>query len=197
MKELKEILQSLKLKLENFSQSINYTKKLPYELMHQNEQTLILKSEAPELAKKKLILSEIVKLRINIFSLYSEQIQTYQKSNNTDKAVNLMNDYIETIAIPFMSPIKHPSSITNFKKWLSGDKTPTPFQLVEKWKTDYKHWFQSEKSGHPEFYERERMEELIHLQSTYELLYNYSFTRDSNPESQNFILIDPTKIKLQ
>ena len=165
--------------------------------MNQNEQTLILKSEAPDLAKKKLILSEIVKLRINLFSLYSEQIQMYQKSNDANKAVNLMNDYIETIAIPFMSPINKPSSLISFKKWLSGNKAPTPFQLVNQWKADYEHWFQNQESEYPEFHERERIEEFIRLQGTYNLLYDYSFTRDNNPESQNSIIIDPTKIKLQ
>lgn len=164
--------------------------------MPKNERTLILKSNAPELAKKKLILSEMVKLRINLYDAYLDQIQLCHKGKDDAKAVKLMNDYVETVAIPFMLPLRQLSLFGRLKKWLSRDKTPTPSELIEKWRTEYKQWFHQKSSTYHDFYERERIKEVNHLQSTFNLLYAYSFSKDNNPESQTFVFVDPTKIKL-
>jgi hypothetical protein len=197
LRELQEIFQALKLKLESFRQETKSKKALTYELMPQDERNLVLKSDAPELAKKKLFLSEILKLRVNLYGAYLEQIQVHRESSDMDKAVNLMNDYAETVAIPFMSPAKQLSLTDRLMNLFSQNRTPQPSDCTKKWRTEYKLWFGQLGSTYSKIDKNKRIDEFNQLKTTFDMLYTYSFSRDNNPESQTFVLVDPTLIKFQ
>ena len=101
VRELKAILLSLTSRFEKIDQDAVRDKTRDYKLLPQSKLNYILKSEIPAL-EKKLLLSQIGLLRINLFAEYSERMQIFEENNQLDKAVEVMNEYAANIAIPFI-----------------------------------------------------------------------------------------------
>ena len=73
-------------------------KKLDFEVLSQDELDRKL-SKGTKYEKKYLLLTQIGYLRINLFQEHYERIQEAQESQDFDKAIHLMNQYIQTIAL--------------------------------------------------------------------------------------------------
>jgi hypothetical protein len=185
--ELIGILQSLQLALEK----MNPKKKQP--LFNQDD-SLILKSNAPEIEKKKWVISKMILIRTSIYSEYSDRILLAEKTDDLNKAVDLMNDYISTFAVPFIDNLKPPSKIDHFSAWLSKKSVLSPYEYLEKWKTDYGNWKQINSSD-PRLDIYLKSEKYRELVGKYNMLYNLSFSRDNVPERQAFLVVDSNKIK--
>lgn len=165
--------------------------------MPQSELNHILKSEIPALEKKKLLLSQIGLLRINLFAEYSEKIGVSEGNNQLDKAAEVMNDYAVNIAIPFIPSKKQPSLINRFTRLISRERLLEPFEYIQKWKTEYQSWFErKQKSIFPDIHEREQLERFNRLRETFHTLYSLSFSDDNFPPPPTIIFYNPTRIEI-
>lgn len=189
VKELKELLISLNSKLEK----MNPARKSKSTLFSEDDK-IILKSNAPELEKKKWVISKILDIRINLFSEYSKEIDAFEQKKDYDNALKLMNEYVMNLAIPFIGTTKKPSS-KRFLALFKRDNLLSPAEYIQKWKNDYELWFKSEKTPYQAFSEFQKTEKFREMQTTFYMIYHYSFSRDNVPERQAFIIYDPNKVK--
>jgi len=191
VKELTEILTSLKAKLER----MNPEKKSDKKLFSETD-NVILKSNAPEIEKKKWVISKILQFRTDLFAEYLKLIQLSEKNKDLDKTVEYMNEYIISLAVPFIGKVKPPSWSDRFMAFFNRKTVPSPYEYLQQWKTDYQTWFKKNTSLLPEIYENERREKYQQMQIAFNMLYNYSFSRDNVPERQAFVIVDSNKIKM-
>jgi hypothetical protein len=145
--------------------------------MPKEELKQILKSKTKTQKKRKLLLTQIGYLRINLFSEYYERLQRAEKNKEFDKAVKLMNKYIETIALPFI-PTKEQSALTKrLEAWFADDETPDPAKYLREWKTRYEKWLK-----HTEVMPNQKTEkEFTQLKTTFFTLYTLSFSAHNFP----------------
>lgn len=153
--------------------------------MTQNELNQILESKMKPRKKKKLLLTQIGYLRINMFGEYYEQINRAQERKELDKAVELMNKCAETVALPFLSTKKEPGLIERLKELVSTKKQPDPAELIRKWITAYETWFKQNESTRPQTDDRKRMEEFNQLKMAFFTIYTYSFSVENFPPLRN------------
>jgi hypothetical protein len=189
VKELKELLITLNTKLEKMRPN----RKSNSSLLSEDDK-IILQSNAPELEKKKWVISKILDVRINLFAEYSKEIDAFEQKKDFDNAIKLMNEYITNLAIPFTDITKKPSSkrfLTLFKR----DNLLTPTEYIQKWKNDYELWFKPEKTPYHALSEFQKTEKFRAMQTTFYMIYHYSFSRDNVPERQAFVIYDPNKVK--
>ena len=132
-----------------------------------------------------MLLTQIGYLRINLFSEYYERIQYAQKNNELDKAVKLMNECAEIIAIPFVSTKKQAAWVKRVKTLLSIGKVTEPIEHVKKWKDGYEAWFKQEAQIHSQTDDKKRMEEFDQLKMAFITLYTFSFSVDNFPALRN------------
>jgi hypothetical protein len=186
-KSTKDILQKLQSALEK----MNPEKKQP--LFNQDD-NLILKN-APEINKKKWVISKMVSIRAAIYSEYSNQIRLAEKKDDLNNAIDLMNDYIFTFTLPFIDNLKPPSRIDRISARLSKKSVLSPYEYLEKWKADYIKW-QQIKSSEPKLETYLKSEKYREMGITYNMLYDLSFSSDNVPESQAFVFVDRNKVKI-
>lgn len=191
--ELDRILQSFKLRLVELDQDAVRDKNKDYSLLPSNKLNLILKSQIPLQEKKKLLLNQIGLLRINLFMEYSERIAILEKNKQLDEAVKLMNDYAESIAIPFIPIKKQPSLINRFMDLISRERPLEPHEYVQKWKNEYQLWFErNDAFTKPSLRKHEEHDRFIQIQMIFHMLYTVSFSDDNFPPSPTIILVDPS-----
>jgi hypothetical protein len=186
-KELIGILENLQSSLEK----LNPEKK---QLLFNQDDSLILNSNAPEIEKKKWVISKMVLFRTAIFSEFSDRIEISVKEKNLNKAVDYMNDYIFSFALPFIDNLKPPSRLDKLSAQLSKKSVLTPYEYLEKWKTDYSN-FKKVKTSDSTMNDYLKSEKYRELVSTYNMLYNLSFSWDNNPASQAFVVVDRNRVK--
>jgi hypothetical protein len=187
IEELTSLLQNLQSALKK----INAESKQP--LFNQDDR-LILSSNAPEIEKKKWLISKMVCLRTAIFAEYSNNIELAVKENDLNKATNFMNEYIFSYALPFIDNVKPPSLLNELSARLSNKSVLTPYEYLEKWKAGYTNFKQIKTSDSKLdlYLKSEKYRELV---TTYNMLYNLSFSHDNVPESQAFVIVDSKKVK--
>ena len=185
LRGLEKTFQELRSKLEEIDQDVIRDKKLDFTVIAQNELNQILKSKIKLKKKTQLLLTQIGYLRINLFAEYYERIQYAQRNNELDKAVKLMNECAEIIAIPFVSTKKQPALIKRLKELLSIGRFPEPIEHVQKWKAGYEAWFKQKEHIHPQMDDKKRTEEFNQLKTAFITLYTFSFSVDNFPALRN------------
>jgi len=78
--------------------------------------------------------------RINLFQEYYERIQTAQETEDLEKGVNLMDQYIQTIALSYIQERLHPSVLTRIANLFSARTLPDAAETLKEWETRYKAW---------------------------------------------------------
>ena len=129
--------------------------------------------------KKKLLLTEIGYLRINLFQEYYERIQIAQKTKDPDKAIQLMKTYIETIAMPFIQERLNPSVLSRITRPFSKDKTPNAAKVLQEWKTSYEKWTNPREMTLSN--QKNRIEQFDQIKRTFITLYTISFSFGNFP----------------
>ena len=185
MKGLEKTFQGLYSKLEEIDQNAIRNKKLDFTVISQNELNQLLNSKMKLKKKKQQLLTQIGYLRINLFSEYYERIQSAQRDNELDKAVKLMDECVEIIAIPFISTKKQASWLKRAKELLSIVRFPEPIEHVNKWKDSYKAWFKQDEQPHSQVSDKNRNEEFNQLKMAFITLYTFSFSVDNFPALRN------------
>ncbi len=175
LKELTETFQDLKQKYDKIDEQSIRDKKYDLPVMNQKEVDEFLQRKISSSEKRKFLLIQIGRLRINLFSEYYEQIKLAQSKNDLDKALELMNAYAE-IAIPFI-PIKKPYGVTRqIREWYYEKRIVYPEEFIKQWHTKYESWLQQ-----PRMDEKERKERFEELRVTFYSLYTYSFSEENYP----------------
>ena len=179
--------------MAKYDQDAVRDKKKDYELLPSNMLHYILKSKIPNRDKKKLLLSQIGLLRINLFMEHSQRVEMLEDNNQLNEAVEVMNDYVVNIAIPFIPVTKKPSLINRFMDLISRERLLEPFEYVQKWKTEYHSWVESSEFPKNELL---RPEKFAQLQTIFRMLYAMSFSDDNFPPSPTIVLFDPSRVKI-
>ena len=185
MKGLEKTFQELKSKLEEIDQNAIRDKKLDFAVISQTELNQIKKSKNRLKKKTQMLLTQIGYLRINLFAEYYERIQSAQRNNDLDKAVELMNECVEIIAIPFISTKKQSAFIKRLKVLLSIRQFPEPVEHVQKWKAGYKAWFKKDGTARLQTGDEKRMENFNQMKMAFITLYTFSFSIDNFPALRN------------
>lgn len=196
VKELSNILSSLKSRIAKYDKDAKRDKKFDYKLLPQSQLQQILRSGIPAEEQRKLLLSQIGLIRINLFSEHLERVRLFEKNNQLDDAVNVMNDYVVSIAIPFVPTKKKPSLINRFMDLISLERLLEPHEYVQKWKTGYQTWFERKPSMHPCISEREQQEKFDQLKITFNMVHAVSFSDNNFPPPPTVVFVDPTRIKI-
>lgn len=175
MKELEKTFQDLKLKYDKINEQAIRDKKYDLSVMSKKEVNEVLQRKVSSSEKRKLLLIQIGRLRINLFSEYYEQIKCAQSQNDLNKALELMNTYAE-IAIPFI-PIKKPYGITRqLREWYYEKKIVYPEEFIKQWRIKYASWLQQACED-----EKKRKEKFEELRIIFYSLYTYSFSETNYP----------------
>jgi hypothetical protein len=103
-------------------------------------------------------------------------LQNVEGNTEFDKAVELMNNYIENIAVPFI-----PKRQSKFRKrlnaWFSDDTNPDPAKYLREWRTHYEAW-----TKHTEaMSDQQRGEEFAQLKTNFFTVYTLSFSASNFP----------------
>ncbi len=150
-------------------------RKYDLSVMSQKEVDEFLQRKVSFSERRRLLLIQIGRLRINLFSEYYEQIKCAQSQNDLNKALELMNAYAE-IAIPFI-PIKKPYGITRkLREWYYEKKIVYPEEFIKQWRTQYGLWLQQNYVD-----EKQRNEKFEELRVIFYSLYTYSFSETNYP----------------
>lgn len=140
-------------------------------MMSKDELPQILKRKLNSRKKKQMLLTQVGYARINLFTEYYERIQQARTNNELDKGVQLMNEYAETIVIPFISLTKQSATLNRIKEAVLGKKRRDPTEQIHEWKTTYTAWFKHDKS----------LEEFDQLKYRLIALYTISFSVEDFP----------------
>lgn len=170
LKDLIDILQDLESQLEK----PNPKKKQP--LFNEND-NLILNSTAQEIEKKKWVISKMVLVRTAIFSEYSDRIEQANKERDLAKAVDLMNEYIFRFAVPFIDRLKPPSRSDRLSTFFKKRTVLTPYEYLQKWKTDYEAWGNLRQSSDKQIDDYVRSQKYLELSGTYICFMTFPFQK--------------------
>jgi hypothetical protein len=151
-------------------------------MMNEKWLNQVLKSDIKLKEKKKLLLTQMGYLRMNIFNEYFERVNILREKNQLNKAVELMNEHAE-IARIFIPTKKQPVLITQLKKLLSIRSTE-PIEYLQKWQTSYEEWHKH-MSTQQTTDEKEQMEEFDQIKMAFLELYTFSFSTDNFPNLRN------------
>lgn len=135
--------------------------------------------------KTQLLLTQIGYLRINLFSEYYERIQCAQRNNELDKAIKLMDECIEIIAIPFVPTKKQSAWVKRVAALFSIGNVTEPIEHVEKWEAGYEAWFKQDEQNPNHTDDKKRMEEFNQLKMDFITVYTFSFSVDNFPALRN------------
>jgi hypothetical protein len=124
-------------------------------------------------------LTQIGYLRINLFQECYEQIQAAQESQDFEKAVQLMNEYIQTIAMPFIKQRLHPSLLTRISNLFQTSTLPDTAQTLNEWQTRLETWNTQQKIQKTT--NQKKTEEFDQLKKTFITLYTLSFSLRNFP----------------
>jgi hypothetical protein len=181
LKELKETFQVLKSKLKELDEDAVRDMKWDFSIVNENWLNQVLKGKASLKEKRKLLLTQIGYLRINLFTEYFERVNLLREKNQLDEAVELMNRHAE-IARIFISPKKQAAIIKRLKT-LFSIRSIDPIECLEQWQTFYKEWV--EQASSHQLDEKQRTEKFAQLKTAFLELYTYSFSVDNFPPLRN------------
>jgi len=182
--DLLEIKMSLQKYLSGFINDDNKEIISAYELMPISQLQLILSSDLSIEEIKKIILHEIGILRINIFSAHHYYLDIYEKQDNYEDALTLMDEYVH-IAKPYLIDKGKPSLINQIKDLLSIERELEPFEYIQKWKSEYQSWMTLSLSN-PIM----RKNKYNNIKNIYKLIYAISFSSDNFPSLPTIVFYE-------
>jgi hypothetical protein len=150
-------------------------KKFDFDVATNDELETYIQSNVSLRKKIQFLLTQVGYLRINLFYECYARLQEAEKNNDFDKALHIMNEYIETIAMPFIVPRMRKS----FLERLFG-KTPEATVSLENWKLGYKSWFENRPISNAQE-QTGRTKEFNKLKQTFITLFSLSFTYENFP----------------
>ena len=140
-----------------------------------------LKSNISLRDKKRLLLTQIGYLRIDIFTEYFERVNLLREREQLDQAVELMNQHAEIASI-FISR-KSQSRLVKRLKELLSIRNLEPIYYLEQWRTLYATWFKHNNSDQID--EKKRIENFEKLKMAFLELYTFSFSVKNFPPLSN------------
>ena len=152
-------------------------KKLDFEVLSREELDRKL-STGTKYDKRYLLLTQIGYLRINLFQEYYERIQIAEERKDFDKAVDLMKEYLQKIAMPFIQQRLNPSIFSRITNLFSTSTLPDTTQTLKEWETAYESWDKHVETGKVEEKKNEAFQRIKHIFFT---LYTLSFSIDNFP----------------
>ena len=182
MKELQGIFQVLSLKLKELNKDAVRDMKYDLNVMDENWPDRISQSDIKLKEKKRLLLTQIGYLRINIFTEYFERIKLLREKKQLNEAVELMNNHAE-IAKMFI-PTKKQSALEKRLKEILLIKNIEPIQYLQKWQNAYEAWLRQE-ANQQQVEEEKLLEEFDKLKMSFLELYTFSFSVDNFPPLRN------------
>lgn len=178
LQQFKAAFLELKSKLDKLDQDAVRDRKFDFEVLSQDELNQKLR-KGTQYEKKQLLLTQVGYLRINLFQEYYERIQVAQESRDLDSAIQLMNQYIQTIAMPFIQERLHPSLITRISNLFSTSTLPDAAQTLREWQTRYEAWNAYRKTR--TVGDQETTEEFDKMKKTFITIYTLSFSPNNFP----------------
>jgi outer membrane translocation and assembly module TamA len=135
-------------------------------------------STGTQYEKRQLMLTQIGYLRINLFQEHYERIQASIESQEPDKAVLLMNQYIQAIALPFIQQRLNPSITTRIANLFSTSTLPDAAETLKEWQTSYDEWNKQPENKTIGSGQTEKVEQ---MKKTFITLYTLSFSPSNFP----------------
>jgi hypothetical protein len=174
LKRLEDLFSEYNNKLQLFDKDCIRDKKFDFDVISGEKLESYLKNELSLKEKKRLLLSQVGYLRINLFYEYYARIQVVEKDTEFAEALKLMDEYIKTIAMPFLVPRMQQS-------WLYRHigNLPETTVNVDRWQRGYKKWFEMDSRSVDG--EKEETKEFSALKEIFVTLYSLSFTYDNFP----------------
>jgi hypothetical protein len=179
IEEITSIYQRLNSELEELNK--NAIRDVKLDLPEMNEKWLekTMKGTLNLKGKKKLLLTQIGYLRMNIFNEYYERVKLAKQNNELDKGVELMNEHAK-IAKLFIHP-KEQSHLVKRLKEMLGIKDIDRNEYLTKWKNLYETWQQEKKHSSMLTDDSHRLAEFEKLRMAFLELYTFSFSVDNYP----------------
>jgi len=122
--------------------------------------------------------TQIGYLRINLFQEYYERIQAAQEKQQLNHAVQLMNEYIETIAMPYIQQRLNQNIFAKISSLFSTSTLPDTKQTLNEWQTLYNTWNKNQKTQTPN---NQTTKTFDQAKRTFITLYTLSFSPDNFP----------------
>ena len=177
LKGMEKTFQELKSRLDEIDLEAIRNRKQDFPVMPVDELEQILRSKAKTQYKRRLLLTQIGYVRINLFSEYYERLQHAERNKEFEEAVKLMNNYVETIAAPFIPAKRQSKFRKRLNAWFSDDENPDPAKYLREWRTHYEAW-----TKHTEaMSDQQRGEEFAQLKTTFFTVYTLSFSANNFP----------------
>lgn len=181
LKELQDIFQFLTSKLKELNEDAVRERKYDYPILNEAWLNKTLKDKIPLKEKKRLLLTQIGYLRINIFTEYFERVNLLREKNKLDEAVDLMNQHA-AIARIFI-PTKRQSPLVKRLKELLSVRNTEPIEYLQQWQNLYQAWLKE--TPHEQFDKKKRTEIFDKLKKAFLELYTFSFSVANFPPLAN------------
>jgi hypothetical protein len=177
LKGLEKTFQELKSRLDEIDSEAIRNRKQDFPVMPKDELEQALRSKAKAQYKRRLLLTQIGYVRINLFSEYYERLQHAERNKEFKDAVKFMNNYVEAIAAPFIPAKKQSKFRKRLNGWFSDDENPDPAKYLREWRTNYEAW-----TKHAEDMSDQQLEEeFAKLKTTFFTVYTLSFSASNFP----------------
>ena len=175
LRELEEIYKSLNSILKELNKDYIRNKKYDFQLMDENRLNQLLRSHVKLEEKKRILLTQIGYLRVNIFTEYLERVNLLQEKKQLNQAADLMNKYAEIASI-FILTKEQPTIAMQLRRLFSKQRSD-PIEYLQKWQTHYESWSKQNK----EPIDEKRMADFQQLKRAYIELYTFSFSIENFP----------------
>lgn len=152
--------------------------KFDLQVMTHDELDQILESKIGKREKIRILLTQIGFLRINIFNECYKEIQLAETKNEFDKAVKIMNDYIEPVAMRFIQERLHPSLTDRIIELFSKSKLPDTGKTLGEWKRSLFTWSED---ASMRFDQQKKTKEYARIKEIFITLDMLSFSFDNFP----------------
>jgi hypothetical protein len=175
---LETTFQELEIRIGKLDENAARDRKYDLSVMTHGELKKILESKIGSREKHRILLTQIGFLRINIFNDCYQKIQFAETKKDFDEAVEIMNDYIETVAVRFMKDRLHPSLTDRIIKAFSKSKIPDAAKTIEEWKNSLSTWVENKSAL---LDQEKRIEEFTKMKNLFITLDMLSFSLENFP----------------
>jgi hypothetical protein len=179
LSEIEEVFQGLRSKFEELNQDAVRETKFDLPMVSEKWLNQILKGNLKLNEKKRLLLTQMGYLRMNIFMEYYERVKLARSNNDLDKAVDLMNEHAEIARVFIITP--KPSVWERRLKKLLSIKSIEPIEYLQKWQNLYEGWRKKNEPNQPQLDDKKQLEEFDKLRMAFLELYTFSFSVENFP----------------
>lgn len=132
--------QKLEMILVKISENAIRDTKYDLTIFSSPELRALLESKLKKNEKKRILLTQIGYLRINIFNECYKRAQLAEETQKFDEAIKTMNRYVEEVAIQFLQERLHPSVSNRIKKLFFSPKLADAADTLQEWKLSLSKW---------------------------------------------------------